>query len=183
MLSPLKFPPRSLTAEKGSTPDVSCCVGVLILHNDVDTGQLHHRKQGQRVLPCSIACIADLHIRTNTRMTTTTEMRMRNQLKPARQGWSHVPPQNAGRQPARTCDRRSALVIRHVQMSATAVAAPVDTDAFIATMNDAYEKVHKEYEDNFWSTKMALKACCMPATLPTSHHQHSTAMTNVPAAV
>ncbi|KAJ9506361.1 hypothetical protein QJQ45_019497 [Haematococcus lacustris] len=40
----------------------------------------------------------------------------------------------------RTCTRRSALVIRHVQMSATAVAAPVDTDAFIAKMNDAYEK-------------------------------------------
>ncbi|KAL6764974.1 oligoendopeptidase [Haematococcus lacustris] len=63
----------------------------------------------------------------------------------------------------RTCTRRSALVIRHVQMSATAVAAPVDTDAFIAKMNDAYEKVHKEYEDNFWSTKMALKGASTEA--------------------
>lgn len=38
---------------------------------------------------------------------------------------------------------------------AAAVATP-DTQTFINQLNEAYEKVHKSYEDNFWATKMAL---------------------------
>jgi len=32
-----------------------------------------------------------------------------------------------------------------------------EVDAVIAKLNEEYEKVHKEFEDNFWATKMALK--------------------------
>eukprot|EP00197_Chlamydomonas_leiostraca_P012787 CAMPEP_0202859018 /NCGR_PEP_ID=MMETSP1391-20130828/1317_1 /ASSEMBLY_ACC=CAM_ASM_000867 /TAXON_ID=1034604 /ORGANISM="Chlamydomonas leiostraca, Strain SAG 11-49" /LENGTH=626 /DNA_ID=CAMNT_0049538015 /DNA_START=77 /DNA_END=1957 /DNA_ORIENTATION=- len=38
-----------------------------------------------------------------------------------------------------------------------AAVATVDTQTFINNLNEAYEKVHKSYEDNFWATKMALK--------------------------
>ena len=48
---------------------------------------------------------------------------------------------------------------RHRVRMAAAVSTATATDVgkFIEKMNVEYEKVHKEYEDNFWSTKMALK--------------------------
>ncbi|KAF8067346.1 pam-b [Scenedesmus sp. PABB004] len=46
---------------------------------------------------------------------------------------------------------------------AAPLAGPADVTAFIEDVNQAYEKVHRAYEANFWSTKMALRGCSAEA--------------------
>lgn len=47
------------------------------------------------------------------------------------------------------------------------VDSDTDVASFILQMNEAYSKVHKEFEDNFWSTKMALKGASTEALAAT----------------